>query len=65
MNLGNLFNEAGFEVIYSKSLYHKWPPYYRKISKLGWPIFHLICKIYARLAMRMFQVEILATKIGK
>lgn len=62
MNLGNLFNEAGFEVIYSKPLIHKWPPFYRKISKLGPFVFHLICRIYGRLARNWFQVEVLAVK---
>ena len=62
MNLGNLFNEAGFEVIYAKPLIHKWPPFYKKISKLGPFVFHLICRIYGRLARNWFQVEILAVK---
>jgi len=62
MNLGNLFNEAGFNVIYSKALIHKWPRYYRWFAKLGWPFFHLICRIYGHLARNWFQVEILGEK---
>ena len=47
MNAGNIFNEAGFQIIYSKAYMHKWPPGYRSISKLGWPIFNFISKMYA------------------
>ena len=62
MNLGNLFTEAGFKVIYSRALVHKWPPYYKWFSKLGWNFFHFICRIYGFLARDWFQVEILAEK---
>ena len=63
MALGNLFNEAGFEVIYSKSLYHKWPPYYRKIASLLGPfLFNIICRLYSHIARHWFQVEVLAVK---
>jgi len=64
MNLGNLFSEAGFNVIYSKALVHKWPPYYRWFAKLGWNFFHYICRIYGLFARDWFQVEILAEKIS-
>ena len=62
MNLGNLFTEAGFTVIYSKALVHKWPPYYRWFAKLGWKLFHIICRIYGYIARDWFQVEVLAKK---
>ena len=62
MNLGNLFKEAGFKVIYSKKLIHKWPPYYRWFAKFGWRFFNIICIIYAHFARKWFQVEILAEK---
>jgi|TARA_B110000259_G_scaffold185169_1_gene233649 SAM-dependent methyltransferase len=61
-NLGNLFVEAGFHVMHSKAYHHKWPPYYSYIARLGWPIFHFACKIYARIERKWFQVEILAKK---
>lgn len=61
-NLGNLFHEAGFEVVYSRPYTHKWPPYYRHFGKLGWPIFNLLCKIYAHFSRSWWQVEILARK---
>lgn len=59
-NLGNLFHEAGFEVIYSKPYDHKWPPYYRFWAKLGWPIFNFICKIYSRIDTLWRQIEVKA-----
>ncbi|MDA7796231.1 class I SAM-dependent methyltransferase [Gammaproteobacteria bacterium] len=61
-NLGNLFVEAGFTIIHSRPYHHKWPPYYQHIARLGWPVFHLACKVYARLERKWFQVEIIAKK---
>ncbi len=61
-NIGNLFTEAGYEVVYSKKFIHKWPPFYRMLAKLGWPIFNLLCLIYSRVDRRWFQVEIKAKK---
>lgn len=59
-NLGNLFHEAGFDVIYSRPYSHKWPPYYRYFAKLGWPIFNVICKIYSHVERSWWQVEVKA-----
>lgn len=61
-NLGNLFHEAGFEVLYSKAYIHKWPPLYRFIAKMGRPIFDLLCRLYARVERSWFQVEVKAQK---
>lgn len=61
-NLGNLFAEAGFEIVYSKPLLKKWPPGYKYIAKLGRTFFNLTCSIYARLERSWFQVEVLAIK---
>jgi len=61
-NLGNLFTEAGFKVLRAGPYNHKWPPHYEKIAKLGWPIFHLACRIYAHIERKWFQVEIIAKK---
>ena len=62
MNLGNLFTEAGYRVEYSKPYVHKWPPFYKQISALGWPIFNLACRIFGQLERSWFQVEIKATR---
>ena len=61
-NLGNLFTEAGFQVLRAGPYNHKWPPHYEKIAKLGWPIFHLACRVYAHIERKWFQVEIIAKK---
>lgn len=61
-NLGNLFVEAGFKIEYSRPFIHKWPPFYRRIAKLGWPIFNICCRVYGRLERSWFQVEIMAKK---
>jgi SAM-dependent methyltransferase len=62
MTLGNLFNEAGYKVIFSRPLIHKWPPYYKFISKFGPIFFNFVCRIYGHLARDWFQVEVLAEK---
>ncbi len=62
MNLGNLFSEAGYKVDFAAPYVHKWPPYFRQISTLGWPVFNLACRIYGRLERSWFQVEIKAKK---
>jgi hypothetical protein len=61
-NLGNLFTEAGFSVEYSRPYIHKWPPFYTKIAKLGWPIFNIACRLYGRIERSWFQVEVKAKK---
>jgi len=63
MCIGNLFNEAGFNVIDSHPYIHKWPPHYYKIAKIfGRKIFNLICRIYGRIETSWFQVRIIAEK---
>ena len=55
--------EPGFTVINSRPYYHhKWLPHYQYIACFGWPLFHLACKVYARLERKWFQVEIIAKK---
>lgn len=61
-NLGNLFHEAGFEVLHSKAYIHKWPPFYRYLARLGRPVFDLFCRIYARFERSWFQVEVIGKK---
>jgi SAM-dependent methyltransferase len=59
-NLGNLLTEAGYSVEFSRPLIHKWPPFYKKIAKLGWPIFNIACKLYGRMERSWYQVEVRA-----
>ncbi|MEM6630823.1 MAG: class I SAM-dependent methyltransferase [Bacteroidota bacterium] len=63
MCLGNLFTEAGFNVLESKAYKHKWPPNYEKIAKVfNRKIFNLTCKIYARMETSWYQVRVVAQK---
>lgn len=62
MNLGNIFSEAGYEVEYTRPFVHKWPPFYRQISTLGWTIFNIACRIYGHLERSWFQVEVRARR---
>lgn len=61
-NLGNLFFQAGFEIDYVGPYIHKWPPYYYALSKLGWPLFNILCKLFGRIERSWFQVEIRARR---
>ena len=62
MNLGNILNSAGFKVLESKTLYHKWIPKYQLFVKIfGWKIFHLASIIYS-LKRDWFQVRAIAIK---
>lgn len=62
MNLGNLFDEAGYEIDYVRPFIHKWPPFYRGLSKLGWPAFNMLSRLYGHIDRRSFQVEIKARR---
>jgi SAM-dependent methyltransferase len=63
MCIGNLFAEAGFQVIEAKPYIHKWPPYYRQIAKLGGrPLFEAACRIYGLLTPSWYQVRVVAEK---
>lgn len=59
-NLGNLFTEAGYIVEYSRPYIHKWPPFYKKMALLGWPIFNIACRLWGRIERSWFQVEVKA-----
>lgn len=62
MNLGNLFTEAGFEVIETNHLVHKWPPRYREIQRfVGWRAFNALCRLWGHLERSWSQVEVVAT----
>jgi SAM-dependent methyltransferase len=61
--LGNLFVEAGYDVIEAKPYIDKWPPYYRALAKLGGRnIFNMACWLYGRIERSWFQVKVVATK---
>ncbi len=63
MCIGNLFKEAGFNVIESKPYIHKWPPFYKIIAKWGGRfIFEILSRIYGRIETTWFQVLIRAVK---
>ena len=63
MNAGNLFTHAGYEVIFARADFRKWPPFYRHVAMLGWPIFNFVSRLYGRIARSWFQVEVKATKV--
>ena len=64
LNLGNLFTEAGYNVIESKAYIHKWPPFYQKIAKtFGERTFNLICRMYGHIETSWFQVRVVAEKV--
>jgi len=63
MNLGNLFDEAGFTVIESLPYRHMWLPRgYLYGRKLGRPLFDFLCKIYDWFRPSQSQVRIIAVK---
>jgi len=65
MNIGNLFVEAGYEVIQSNELVYRFPPHYQKIYKLlGANLFNTACKIWGLWARYryMTQVRIIAKR---
>jgi SAM-dependent methyltransferase len=65
MNLGNLFTEAGFNVLESKEFIHRWPPLYYKMAKMvGGKMFHSICRVYGFLKRHACsQVKLVAEKV--
>lgn len=63
MNLGNILNSTGFNVIESKPYNQKWMPYYYKIQKLfGWKIFFFLSYLWSKINRRFFQVRAIAIK---
>lgn len=62
LTLGNLFAEAGFEVLKVEALQHQWPPNYLEIYALyGEEEFHRQCCDYAR-STNNYQIRIISTK---
>lgn len=63
MNLGNLFDEAGFAVIESKPYKHKWPPRADLYGRfLGHFLFNILCSVYDRVRRYSSQVRLVALK---
>lgn len=62
INLGNLFTEAGFQVVEAKGLIKRWPPFHRHVAKLGRPIFDLASTIYGRLRPSLSEVRVVARR---
>jgi SAM-dependent methyltransferase len=63
MNLGHLFDQAGYTVIESKAYRYKWFPLSMKLGpKMGRRLFDIGCSIYDRLRRYSSQVRIIAKK---
>jgi hypothetical protein len=63
MCLGNLFAEAGFNVEECKGFFHKWPPGYRTIARIGGRrVFELCCFLYGYVRRSWFQVRVVANR---
>jgi SAM-dependent methyltransferase/glycosyltransferase involved in cell wall biosynthesis len=61
MTLGNLFSEAGYEVLKAKAFQHQWPPNYIEVcSQYGEEEFHKRCREYA-IKNDNYQIRIVAT----
>lgn len=61
MNLGNLFHSAGFDVLESRRLLHRWVPKPQFVQRLvGWNLFHRGSQLYGTLFTRLSQVRIVA-----
>jgi len=63
INLGNLFDFAGYNVLSVKELYHRWPPKYFLMHKIfGKSLFHITCRIYGFFRNNLSQIQIVASK---
>lgn len=62
MTLGNLFTSSGYAVESCTAFYHVWPPFYKKIAKLGESGFHSLSFIWGRLRSQCSQVKIIAVR---
>ena len=64
MNIGNLFEAAGYSVSESKALLHRWMTKPRFVQNIvGWNLFHFGCWIYGRLFTRLSQVRVIAHRV--
>lgn len=63
LTFGNLFKEAGYNIIKVDTIRHKWPPGYKKIRKLfGSSVFHFASRIYA-IFRNSYEIRVIAEKI--
>ncbi len=62
MCIGNLFTEAGFEVLESKPYIHKWPVNYLEVAKSGREAFEQACREYGQVETSWFQVRCIGRK---
>jgi SAM-dependent methyltransferase len=63
LTLGNLFKTAGLVVISSKTLIHKWPPFYRDIYRIfGLELFNFISYLYSYITKKGYQVKTIGQK---
>ncbi len=63
MNLGNLFTEAGYHVVESKPLRHRWPPRHHLVARLlGWRGFHLVCRAWSFVGWSPGQVRLVGNR---
>jgi SAM-dependent methyltransferase len=62
MNLGNLLQNAGFEEIKVKAIYHKWPPIPFLVKYFGMKIFHFASYFYGFIDRSNIQVRGVAVK---
>lgn len=64
MNLGNLFVQAGFNILEIKEIRHRFPPFSKFIlEKLGLKIFHFLAYFYGFLmSNKISQIQIIASR---
>ena len=63
MTIGNLFTEAGYEIIRVAPYIHKWPPNWLFLQKtFGWRLFNMAARVYGRIERSWYQVEALGQK---
>lgn len=63
INIGNLFDAAGYDVISVKEIRHRWPPNFFFLYKVfGKTLFYFICRIYGTLRNNISQIQIVAAK---
>jgi SAM-dependent methyltransferase len=62
MTFGNLFANAGYQVVSAQPFHHAWPPFHTVIAKGGREVFGIASRIYAMLDRRYSQVKVVARR---
>ncbi|MGH1587923.1 class I SAM-dependent methyltransferase [Methylobacterium phyllosphaerae] len=63
VNIGNLFNEAGYRVEFSERIVHRWTPRPYLVQRaFGWKGFDILSRLNGFLRPRLSQVKIVAIK---